>query len=602
VSPEAIITLIISAAGVVLFISERLAPDVVALLILAALGLTGVLSVQEMVGGFSSPVILTLIGIFMLTGALANTGVAAYLSRATLALSRRAGSNWLVTLLAGIAALASLLMNTVASVALVAPVARRVALQRGTSPSRLLMPVSFGALLGGMATLLTTANLIVSGVLEREGLPGLNLLAFFPVGAPIALVGIVYLALASERLLPERSPSDQMQAIQQARQELTQTYRLRMRLHEAYIEPGSPLIGRTLAETDLGRRYGMTVSAVIRARRVHSPPERDFKLQMGDWLLIQGRPEETAQAAQELRLTLSEGDEDVQALLFADDAEIAEVTLSPRSRAVNRTLGELGFRERYQLNVLGIWQEGRPIRSYLADYPLRLGSAMLVQGRAQHITLLTTDPDFLVLTSLPETPRRPERAALAAGILILFLIVIAFNWLPVALAALIAGVAVIVTGCASVEQARASIQWQVLFLIGGMLPLATALEKTGAAALIIAPLARMGAEAGPHALLAVFFLLAVLLAQATSSQAAALLVAPLAIGTAQAAALNTITFAVAVGIAASTAFLSPVAHPANLLVLGPGGYRFEDYARLGLPLVLISALGVLVLTPLVYPF
>jgi di/tricarboxylate transporter len=269
--------------------------------------------------------------------------------------------------------------------------------------------------------------------------------------------------------------------------------------------------------------------------------------------------------------------------------------------APGRTLEEIHFREKFGLNVLGIWHESRPYRSHLAKRQLVMGDALLVQGPPDRLNILSRDPDFLVLTRLPPIPAHSRRALVAVAILAIFLIVIATGVLPIALAGLLGAIAVVLTGCETVEQARSSIRWQVLFLIGGMAPLATALDQTGVIALVANFLLQTVGTLGPHALLLIFFLFTAGLSQLTSGPAATLVIGPLAIATALNNQLSPQAFAMAVAIGASTAFLSPVGHPANLLVLGPGGYRFRDYMKLGFPLVIIAGLGILLVLPLVYP-
>lgn len=599
---NAIFVLILAGGALVLFVTEIVATDIVALSVLVGLGLSGILDLPTLFSGFGNPVILTLIGIFMLTAALRHTGVTAYVSQFLLRMTQKAGERTIVGLLALAAGVASMMMNTVASSALIAPIGRHIALKRNISPSHLLMPIAYGALLGGMATLLTTSNLLVASLLTERGLPSFNLLDFVPVGGPIALVGIIYLTLFSSRLLPERSPSDQWQAIQQARYELTRTYQLGKRLFEAYVEPGSPLGGKTLVESNLGHEYGITAAALVRGRRNFAPIDAAMRLQIGDWLLLQGKPDDVVTASIDLNLSLINPDENVNGVLFASDSELAEVALSPRNELIGRTLGEINFREKYGLNVLALWHEGRPIRSHLAEQRLSMGDALLVQGRPEQLNILCGEPDFVVMTHLPEIPEHTERAATAIVILAVFLFTIAFNWLPIALAALLGAIAVIVTGCETVEQARASIQWQAIFLIGGMLPLAKALEQTGATSALIHTFPYALEVWGPQIFLLIFFLVTMGLAQFTSGQAATLIIGPLAISTALQTGLNPLALAITIAIGASTAFLSPVSHPANLLVLGPGGYQFRDYAKLGFPLVLITAIGVVMLVPLVYPF
>ncbi len=598
---DIIFVLGIAGVALVLFASELLAPDVVALLVLASLGLSGILDLPVLFSGFGNPVVLTLVGIFILVSALRHTGLTARLAQLLLRITQGLSERPLVGLLALAAGVGSLMMNTIASTALIAPVGRQVSYRRNISPSRLMMPVAFGALLGGMATLLTTSNLLMSSLLAGSGLPPLRLLDFLPVGGPIALIGMIYLTIFGPLLLPERSPADLWTALQQARYELTRTYALSKRLFEAYVAPESKLAGRTLVESDLGHLYGVTVAALIRGRQTFAPPGANMRFQAGDLLLLGGRPDDITTAAQDTGLVLSSQDEERNALLFASNTEMAEVSLSPRSTLVGQTLSEVNFREKYGLNVVAIWHEGRPIRSHLGEHRLALGDALLVQGQPDQLSVLSREPDFLVMTRLPEVPENTRRAWVAGLILILFFIVVALNWLPVSLAALLAGIAVIITGCETVEQARSSIQWQVIFLIGGMLPLAKALEQTGATEWLTQEFPRLLEIGGPHLVLFVFFLLTTLLTQITSGQAATLIVGPLAITMALHSNLDPQALAIAVGISASAAFLSPVGHPANLLVMGPGGYRFGDYAKLGFPLVLLTGLGVVFLLPLIYP-
>ncbi len=601
-SPDAVLVLIIAGVALILFVTEWIAPDLVALIVLISLGASGLLDLPTLFSGFGNPVIITLIGVLMMTAALQRTGVTAMLSQAVLRLTHGLGERALVGVLSLSAAIGSFMMNTVASVALIAPVGRRVALNREVSPSRLLMPIAFSALLGGMATLLTTSNLIVSALLSERGYPPFGLFDFLPVGGPIALVGITYLTLVAPRILPERSPADQWGGLQKARREMTQTYRLSMRLHEAYIRPDSRLAGKTLAQSDLGRTYGVTVSAVVRGRKTIAPPAPQFRVQAGDWLLLQGRPAETEAAARDLGIDLFDYEESDHAILFGTGSELAEVALSPRTALIGMTLRDIAFREKYGLNVLAIWHEGQPVRSYLSDYVLSRGDALLVQGPIDRLEILGRDPNFLVLTHLPEVPHNTDRAIIAVLILLGFLVMAAFNWLPISITALIGGISTVLTRCQSVEEARSSPQWQIIFLIGGMLPLARALEQTGATSFLVEMLNAAVGGLGPRGLMMAFFLMTMALAQFTSGQAATLIIVPLAISSAVQAGLSPYPIVLAVAIGASTGFLSPISHPANLLIMSSGGYRFGDYPRLGFPLVLVAGLGVLLLGPLAYPF
>ena len=600
-SSAAIFVLAVTAIALLFFITEWISPDIVALMVLCAIGISGILDLPTLLSGFSSPVVVSLIGLFMITSALRHTGVTARLSHLLLRVTETRAQNSLIGLLSLSAAICSLLMNTVASAALIAPVARSVAFRRNVSPSKLLMPVAYGALLGGMATLLTTSNLLLSTLMTERHLPPFHLFAFMPVGGPIALVGILYLTWLGSRALPDRSPMDQWTALQQTRQELTKTYILGTRLFEAQVTGESPLAGRTLAESHLGRNYGITVAALVRGRQSFVPPEPSTCIEPKDLMLLAGRPDDVEKACGELVLACDPAAVQDQKL-FANESELAEVALSPHTALAGQTLGDIKFREKYRLNVLAVWHQGRAVRSHLSEIRLERGDALLVQGSPDRLSILSHEPDFLVLTHLPEIPRRSARAPIAIAILFAFLISVTLNLLPVAVAALMGGIAVVLTGCETIEEARHSIQWQAMFLIAGMLPLAKAFDQTGLTQLFAQQLPNLLYAIGPRGLLLLTFASTMLLTQLASGPASTLVIGPVAIAVAQQNGLNPASLAMAVAVGASTAFLSPVAHAANLMVMGPGGYRFRDYARLGLPLVFVSAIGVFLLIPFFFPF
>jgi len=601
VTPQTIGTLLIALTALALLITGKVAPDIVALGVMVSLGITGLVDLPTLYSGFGSPVILTVVGMFIVSTALETTGVTAYVSRRLLAALQNAPETVTVGLVSLAAGIISLMMNTFASVALVAPIARQIAHRRNLSPSQLLMPVAFGALLGGMATLLTTSNLLLADLLAQRGLPTFGLLSFLPVGGPIALVGIGYLAWAAPRMRARRAPADQWSALQQARSELPKTYALSQRLFEAHVRPSSPLAGKTLVDSQLGRRYGATVAAIIRGKSVIAPPSPQTRIMADDWLLLGARSDDAATAGKELDLVVMERTSDRDEALFANETELAEIALPPHSVFVGQTLADIKFRERFGVNVLAIWREGRPWRSHLTEYRLQAGDGLLAQGSATQLGLLRRDTGFVVLTQLPETPVASGKALIAVGILAAFLLATGFHLLPVSLAALSAAILAVITGCVSIESARTSIRWQMIFLIGGMLPLAAAVENTGLTNIIGLWLPNLVGTLGSSATLFVVVIITALLTQVVSNTAATLIIGPLAISAAIQSHMNPEAMGMAVAIGASAAFLSPVAHPANLLVMSVGGYRFSDYTRLGLPLVGIAGIGAALLIPLFFP-
>jgi di/tricarboxylate transporter len=597
-TPHLLITLIITGAAMVLLLTERLRADLVALLVVVALGTSGVLTAEETFSGFSRAAVITLLSIFILAAGLERTGVT---RRVGDLLVRVAGTSErrLVTTVMLAGAFLSLFMNNIAAAAVLLPPVSGAAKRSGVNPSRLLMPLAFGTLLGGMATLLTTANIVVSSLLRDRDLPGFGLLDFAPVGLPIVVAGIAYMALWGRRLLPARSPAELYEDMQRQEASLAEVYHLGETLSRAGVPAGSPLVGQTLAGSRLRETQGVNVLAIEREGRILRAPSPDQELRAEDVLLLTGEPAGSGDGGGLDPLPPRHWRERD---LESHSVVLVEAVLSPRSALIGRTLRETRFRDRYGMGVLALWRAGRSLRAGLTDLPLQLGDGLLLQGERGRLPVLRAEPDLIVLDrGVDEPPPSRRREWLALAIMLATLALATFSHLGIAEVMLGGALLMILSGVLSMDDAYKAIEWRSIFLVAGMLPLGTAMTKTGAADLITHGVLAVLGGWGPLAILAGLIALAVLLNQAMAGAAVAAVMAPIAIQTAQRIGANPRAFAMGIALACSFAFLTPLGSPVNILVMGPGGYSFRDYFRVGLPLALLLFVVVLGLLPLVWP-
>jgi di/tricarboxylate transporter len=598
-----IITFVILLAAIGLLLSERLRADLVALLVVVALGVTGVLIPRETFSGFSSSAVVTIVAIFILTEALRITGVTERAGDLLLRLAG-AGERRLVVILMLAGALLSLVMNNIAAAAVLLPAVSGIARRARISPARLLMPLAFATILGGMATLFTTTNIVVSGVLRSQDLAGFGVLDFAPLGLPIVTVGVLYMTLWGQRMLPERSLTEDTRMRSAGRDNLVEIYRLGERLFRARVPADSALIRAPLAGSTLREQYGVNLVAVERQGQVTAAPPPNLVLAPGDIIWLEGKLEEfrARDVAPHLEIlpTLAWSVNDLESPTVA----LVEAILAPRSTLLGQTLRTARFREKYGMVVLGIWRAGRPIRTGLSELTLQFGDALLLQGRRSQLPLLQTEPDLIVL----DRGRAEDASAGMRGKGWLALVIMAGTLAVAALNTALVGeimlggaLLVVLMRVLTMDQAYGAIEWRSVFLVAGMLPLGLAMTKSGAAALLANGLVRFLGGVGPLAVLTGLFVLTILLTQTMHGAAVATIVAPIAIQTAQQASLNPRALAMAVALATSMAFLTPLGHPVNVLVMGPGGYQFRDYLRVGLPLTVLLTLVVLIGLPLVWP-
>ena len=594
--------LVILAITILLFVTEWLRVDVVALLVLLALLITGLITPEEAFSGFSSPAVLTVWAVFIVSGGLFHTGVANLLGDRLLQI---AGTNprRLVGLLMTTVGLMSGVMNNVGGTAVLMPAAVSISRKARVSASKLLMPLAFGSLLGGMTTLIgTPVNILISDILNQAGYEPFSLLDFAPVGLAALILGVIYMAFVGQRSLPQQTAVEAM-ASSGADIDLVDSYRLGERLFRARIPAGSRLVGQKLADSSLREEFELTVIGLERQGKLSLALEKDTILQRGDVLLIEGMVDNLvwAEATGWLDVQPEVGVEDRD--LQSEVVGIAEVLLAPRSGLVGKTLAEILFREKYGLTVLAVLRDGRPRRTGLVDLPLRFGDVLLVQGPRQKIRILQREPDFVVMGDIEVAPAvRANKALLAIGFLVLMLVPVVAGWLPIAASALLAGILMVLTGCLTMDEAYQSIEWKAVFLVAGTLPLGIAMQETGTAEYLAGFLVDILGGLHPLALLAGFYIMTNLLTQFMSNAACAMLVAPIAIVAAQRVGSEPYALLMTIAVAASAGFLTPVAHQSNVLVMSPGGYRFGDYFKSGLPLDLLTFGVTMVIVPLLWPW
>lgn len=583
---EQIITLVVFFAAVILFVSNRVRPDLIAIMVMVSLGLTGVIQAGEAFSGFSSSAVMTILGISMISVALQLTGATNSLGKI---IHRVGGSNekLLILLVTLFAALVSLFMNNIAAVGVLLPAVMALSRRSKISPSRLLMPLAFGTILGGMATLLTTSNIIVSGALRDAGLPFFGMLDYFPIGGPVMITGILYLAFVGIHLLPTKTSTNNIEDKREFTEKLSDLYQVRKNLVKIEIMPGSEMQEQSIQDGHWYNRVHVNILAVIRGKESFFSPDPCLVLKTGDLLIARGNVvDEDA-----VNLGLRVSPIDFSDFKVTDESHpLAEIIISPHSRFIGKSLKELDFRERYLLNVVGIWRSGKPIEEDYTNLSLHFGDALLVQGPAANIQNLKKSEDLVVLEEDPDAVLLPRKGLLTIIITLITLTIAALGFLPVALVVLGGAVLLILSGSVGLNDAFRNIEWKAIFLIAGLWPLSIALQQTGLAEMAVNFILEIMGNTSSISLVAIFLFVSMLLSLLMSGQVTAIVMIPLALATARETGIDARPFAMAVAMGCSLAFISPLGHPVNIMVMNPGGYTFKDYIKVGLPLTIAAFL------------
>lgn len=779
ITPQITLTLAILLLAIILFISERIRVDLVALLVLSSLAVTGLVTPSEALSGFSNPAVVTVWAVFILSGSMSRTGVANVVGRQVLRLAGQSDVRLLVVIMLS-SGLMSAFMNNIGVAALFLPVVMDIARRTNRAPSKLLMPLAFGCLLGGLTTQIgTPANILASDALRDYGLRPFQFFDFTPVGLIVMLSGITFMALIGRHLLPVRDLTKELRGASQAdpggmfdlrnqifvvhlpadsglagktltdsrlgavlnlnvigiirdgqtrlvpdpnavlraddrllvvgsqdqltemngRQQLViedkslkienlistdveiaevglspfssligqsigqigfrhrykvnvlavwkdgdphrsnlhdvvlhpgntllvqaasdqldalrdspdflvssvesiEIYRLHERLLMIGVPQGSNLAGKTLAESHLGDAFGLTVLGIIREGATHLIPEPGEQLRAGDTLLAEGKHEDVLMLRYLQDLEVERDKTPDLGELESESIGMLEAVLSPHTTLAGKTLRAVHFREKYSLNVLAIWRNGKAYRTNLRDMALRFGDAILLYGRRDKLKVLGEETDFLLLAEEIQEEPRLKKAPLSALFMFGIVLSVLLGWLPISIAAIVGASLVILTGCLNMDEAYRYIEWRAVFLIAGMLPLGIAMETSGAARFLAEGVISIVGGFGPTAILVSLFVLTSLASQFMPNAVVTVLMAPIAINTALNLSLSPYALMMVVALAASTSFLSPVGHPANLLIMGPGGYRFSDYIKVGLPLTLVVLVVTMLALPVFWP-
>lgn len=779
---EIALVLSILAISLILFVSEVIRMDLVALLVLCALAVSGLVSATDAFAGFSNSAVITVWAMFILSEGLTRTGIADIIGRQVTRLGGTREASMVIVIML-ISASLSAFMSNIGVAALMLPVVMDVARRTGIAPSRLLLPLAYATLLGGLTTLIgTPPNLLVSEMMARNGFEPFAIFDFTPLGASLMVAGVVFIALIGRLWLPRRDTERDRQFSQRslrARYKLQeQTFMLRVPMH-------SILVGKTLAASRIGSSTGLIILAIVRFGRSEALPSRQTVLHGGDRILVKGRIDQFRElqrwsdlviereapvlksmvaakvayadvelaegsplvgdlirhanfrsrfnvgvvgvwrrdayrvtnlayvplragdrilvqgeteaiddlgkypdfsnvqtlADEELRedyntderlfvvrlpkyseladdtleksrladvfdfrvvaifrdgkltvmprgdemlkggdLLLIEGQhEDLDVLrglqeldvdarvsphlgaLESERLTMLDATLDPRSSLAGRTVGELNFRERYGIELAGIWREGGPVGADLAGERLHIGDALLLLGPHDRLQLLANDPDFLLLTPLGREPPDTRRAPLAAVIMLAVVLSVLAGYAPIAVAAVVGCSIMVVTGCLNMEQAYRAIDWRSIFLIAGMLPLGTAMQDSGTATYLAAQVMELLGNAGPWPVIMGLYIVTAMATMIIPTAALVVLMSPIVLSAMAEMGLQPETGMMAIAMAASASFTSPISHPANILVMGPGGYRFVDYMKVGVPLTLVVFAMVMVLLPILWP-
>lgn len=591
-TPAILLVFIVLAIALVLFSVEILPAEVVALGLLLVFVITGILTPEKAFAGFASETVLMILGLLIMTSAISRTGVMEGISRWLQQLTRGNAPRFVILLLLVVATLSGFMSNT-AVTALFLPVVLAVCRRLDLPAQRVLMPLAYASILAGSLTLIgTSTNLVSSGLMQAAGLPPLGMFELTPVGLVLLVVGLPYLIWVLPRLLPRRPAQASMEEVIRAGSYLT----------EVSVQPGSPAVGRTLAELRFGEQHDLNVLSILRPGRAAFPARARTRLRAEDVLLVEGSHEAILKMKDQAGLEIRP--EVRHALPAAEETtpeeRVVEALVLPRSTLLNQTLKRARFRERYGVIALGIRRHGENLLSKISQIPLHVGDMLLLQGSSTDLRALEDAGAFRLVGEADTTRFSRGRALLAVGIFVGMLALGVFKVLPLSVAALAGAFLVFATRCAPAEETYRDIEWKAIILIACMLSVGAALHASGADAYLGAVIAGWAGQSSPLWLLAGLFLLTVGLSQPLSNQAAAALVLPVAIETAAQMGLDARPFAVTVALAAGCSFLTPL-EPSCLMVYGPGGYRFRDFLVAGLPLSLLVMLVTLLLVPVFWP-
>jgi di/tricarboxylate transporter len=605
--PHMLIAVLTLAGAAVLLVTNWIRGDLVAVLVMLTLMLTGVLDPADALSGLSSPVVVIIASMFVISEAIVHTGLAQRMGETIIARGGTSEVRLLALLMAG-SALVGSFMSSTATAAIFIPITLAVAEKAGLNHRRLLIPLAAGALISGMMTLVaTTPNIVINNALRSHGQEALSFFSFTPFGLAVLVLAIGFMVVAGRHLL-----SGGQGAVSRRRErsieEILQGYDIQQRVGVLRVQPGSDMIDRSVARMQLGARHHINLIAlhtVADSGRAFVPARPASVFLVNDILVVVAEKEAIDRFAETFQLERMELQVDPALQReFFQAVGVGEVMLTPESNLIGKSVREIGFHSRFRCQVLAIRRKGATLTTGFADEPLRFGDVLLACGAWEDILQLRDHRDQYILLNLPQDYREViparSRGPVAVAILAAMVGLLVFDLLPTVTAVLVATAALILFRCVDVDSCYRVIDWQTVLIIAGMLPLALALERTGAITLVTDWLLGLFAGVGPTGVLAVLFLVTVAIGLFLSNTPTAVLVAPMAVEIGLKMGIPPQACAMTVAIACSAAFISPLGSPVNMIVREPGGYTFMDYARVGVPLVALSLVATLVLIRLIY--
>ena len=589
---EIAIVLILLVAAIVLFATEKYPIDLVAIGIMTVLMLSGIITGEEGISGFSNTATVTVGAMFILSAGLFKTGAINYLGTALARLGKNNLPIIALTMMLTVGVISAFINNT-AAVAIFMPIVLGLARDTRISVSKLLMPLSFASMFGGVCTLIgTSTNILVNAIMVQHGQRAFSMFEFAPLGLIMMAAGTLYMILIGVRLIPNRrSPGD-----------LTQTFGMGDYLTEVVLLPDAESVGKPLRDSPLVHDLDIDILGIYRDKHLLNFPASETILRGNDLLRVRCNVEKIKQLQEREGVALKSGLKWRDEVLESEDVVLVEGVIAPNSPLEGKSLKQVGFRNAYGATALAILHHGEIMHERLGTVPLRSGDVLLIEVRRDRLNQLKQNQTFVIVSEvgLPEFRRQKILPALA--IIVGVVVAATLNILPIMVGAIVGCILLVMTRCVTLDEARQSIEWKVIFLLAGVLPLGIAMEKSGAALLLSNTIIQGVGEFGPVAIMSALFLLTTLLTNVMSNNATAALLAPIAIATAQALNLNTRPFLMAITFAASLSFMTPIGYQTNTLIYGPGQYRFADFLRVGTPLNLLFWILATLLIPRFWPF
>ena len=580
------LTLSIVALTLICFVFEWLPVDITAIAVMVVLMILGLVSPEEGISGFGNTATITVMAMFILSAGIARTGALQIVNELLLKWGGKHSTQQILTM-GMIAGPITGFINNTAVVAVFLPVVEDWCSKQKISPSKLLMPLSFITILGGMITVIgTSTNVLASGLSEKLGYGAFSLFEFTKLGLITFSLGLAYLAIVAPRLLPNRKGANS--------NAIDQDYNLKDYVSEIVIKPGSTLIGQTLQESQLQRKFDVDVLELIHKGNRFPQPLGDKVLRAEDILIVRGSRECLLNIKDERAIDILAdvqfGQQSIQEELSSGEERIGEVLILANSNLIGSTLKDMRFRQRYNATVLAIRRGQELVRERLGGVPLRFGDVLLIQGPNQSFVGLQTSRDLLMIGQRDLETLRRDKAGIAVAIGLGVVLATAFNLLPILVSALLGVVLMVVTGCLKPGELYEAVRWDIIFLLAGLIPLGIAMKNSGTTDWLAQNLVALGGNLSGYWLLTIFYVATVLITEVLSNNASVVLLLPVAVEVATKLGFNPLAFMFVVTFAASNSFMTPIGYQTNTMVYGPGGYRFLDFARVGAPLSLLMAL------------